>query len=309
LSSCIEPPDQWQSDAPPPAVNVAGSSEPSARSYVPDALFADACSGAADVVEELYVDDAYPDADAAIAAMAGTWALCVDRPVSSNAGVQLLADGSWRDFSVAAGELVAGSGFHHEGNMQLIDTSVLNNQPGQFQVDFLPYGLDYGDQSALRVSKFYVWASNRALVFGTGNPRNRAVYLPVDLPVRVPPPEYADGARAGAAGCAGGERGIVATRSEALSLLSGDFVVCSGGLREGETGLRFEGTTLSVLDAAGEAVSSAAYEVLKDDGTGRLQLRVVPQSVQHDWNVVISLQPLKVWILEEDLTSVFSAMP
>jgi hypothetical protein len=277
--------------------------------YTPDPLLASECAGA-----EQYEGGrqppftAYPSPDAALAGMVGTWARCRDPLPSSHAGLQILPDGSWRDFTVEGGELVARRGFEHEGFLHVVGGGSSDGASGAYGLDLWPFGrrADGNDTSCCDGSGTHAWEP--ALVFLSDVEEwPAAVYRRTTLPVRAAAPEYADGERAGAAACAHTEQGIVPTGEESASLLSGDFVLCSGALGNGATRLRFGPASVELGRDDGSSVSRASYE-LHTMNAG-LSLSLTGESGRFDWYIVASRKPLKLWIDDSTNTAVFSALP
>lgn len=279
--------------------------------YTPDALVTNACVGAESFQSNSFEATPFPSIAAATAGISGTWARCTDSAPSSHAGLQILPDGTWRDFTIEAGELVARSGFEHEG---FLGWNPLGSPiPNLFQASLLPMGR-HPESHRSSWDDVSMGASDRALVF-PGGPEGwpAAVYLPTTLPVRATPPEYADGERAGAAACTRTEHGIVPTLEESATLLSGDFVLCSGSLHGGVTRLHFGPTSVELQNADGGILATLSTEVSTMNAP-RLGLALTGADPDaRSWSVIVSRQPLKLLIAESSFgptsTAVFSAMP
>jgi hypothetical protein len=300
LESCIEPAEQWQHSETPAEV------EPSL--YLPDAAFADLCSSATQFVGAELDYTPFPDVASAVPGVAGTWLRCYDNDDSTHAGVQISPDGSWRDFIVDAGELVARSGFEHEGFVHALDGGVVNpDSPGLVHLDLRPYGLDY-ESLPRGGNKLGTWASERALVFQTNG--GTAVYLRVALPVRDVAFGYADDERAGSAACLTGEQRIIPTLDESAAMLRGDFVRCRGSLRDEPDQLHFEASSVELRRADGGTIRVRPFE--GNDANGELLSFTLPgEGLDWQfWFVVVSRRPQKLWIKQADDTdAVFSALP
>jgi hypothetical protein len=246
----------------------------------------------------------FPNVAAAKAGVAGTWVRCFDNVVSDHAGFQILPDGSWRRLGFDNGELVARSGFGEEGVLRFWD-----NGPGKFQVDFTPFGrLSDSDMSLFSGSTTF--ASNRALAFWSQNEWPGAVYMPTTMPVSAAAPEYAAGERAGQAACADTEQGIL-PYAEARAALSGNYVLCSGELREGVARIQFDATDVDLFGLDGVLITHQHYEPQPDEGPA-VGVNVGSGDQWRQWWVVASRNPLKLSIGEAggaEKAAVFSATP
>lgn len=301
--SCIAPADRWEGDSAPvaPAQTL---SAPEPVPFRPDALLADACGGAFDALDEARDYQPFPSAEAAAAALARTWVRCIDDVVSDHAGVQIHADGSWNDLSVANGELIARQGFDHEGSLRMFGIGG-DATPGLYGFDLLPDGVDLGFRKSSAA------ASDRALIFAT-NPwgDTSAVYLPTSLPVRAAAPsEYAAGERAGETACSSLEQGVITSSQESLSVLSGDFVLCSGALIRGVPRLHFDGAEVEFRTRDGQRLGRAPYSVQIDFNDRLWLLLESPVLGPLQWGVLLSRRPRKLWIEASGGSAVFSALP
>jgi hypothetical protein len=275
--------------------------------YAPDALLAGACADAQHY-QDVYDSAAftpYASAEAALASSVGSWARCLDPVPSSHAGLQILPDGSWRDFTVEGGELVARFGFEHEGFLEAWDGG-----RGSYSISLLPFGRRADGQEGTG-SSLAAPAGEPALRFDSENGEwPAAVYQRTTLPVRAAPPEYRDGERAGAAACSHTEQGIVPSLQESLALLSGDFVLCSGALRSGATRLHFDASSVQLQREDGSLISQTTFQqnVMNSPNVSLFSTPGDPSSI--DWAVVISRRPMKLWIGEGGpVPAVFSALP
>lgn len=272
--------------------------------FTPDPLFTASCTGADALQADFGHHTSFASSSAALSGVAQVWARCRDGMPVSHEGIEISADGSWRHFDLEAGELVARSGFGHEGYVQLLDTSAMNGA-GFFQLNLEPFGRNHGAQLPI-LSERSTPASTQALVFRTYNASEdwpAAVYQPVALGVRSVAPQFADGERAGSTACDRAEHGLVFDGAAAAPLLSGEFVLCSGGLQSGAARLRFEPALIELLAEDGGVIASQAW----DAASGEVQVGT------NVWTLTVSRQPLKVLVAERldygHGQAVFSAVP
>jgi len=214
--------------------------------YTPSPPLTSACVGAEAFQGETVEKPSFPTAAAALGALTGTWARCLDHATSDHVGLRILPDGSWQQLGLESGELVARSGFGHEGFLEFHDDSGITGGASSYQAVLLPSGRHYGTPRS-DFDDFSTPASERALIFRSveeGWPA--AVYLPTTLPVRAEPPAYAEGERAGAEACEQGEAGIMPTIEQTAATLTGEYVLCSGELRGGVSTIRFGESSLEL---------------------------------------------------------------
>ncbi|HKO91672.1 MAG TPA: hypothetical protein VJU61_10990 [Polyangiaceae bacterium] len=282
--------------------------------YTPSAPLAAECAGADVFADERRAYTPFSDAAAALQGIAGTWLRCRDNAASAHAGLEILPDGSWHHFELEGGELVARFGFEHEGFVE-VSYSLSPNEPpdtqgpGPYDVRLEPLGRRFEGNVWFGADSM-TGASEEALVFNMYGPNwPAAVYLPTSAPVRAAAPEYADGQRAGAAACERGERGIVSTNEELASLLTGDFILCSGTPRDGLARIHFEESSVTLLRADGSVILSHAYEEPIAARVRRGELFGEPLL----WRLLASRSPLKLWIDDgvddRSNVAVFSALP
>ena len=118
--------------------------------------------------------------------------------------------------------------------------------------------------------------------------------------------------------CGERERGIVPPLAAADEALMGDFVLCSGELAGGVSGLRFSSGFVELLGADEASLGSFTLSIDQDNAphltlyVGRDQLG----NYERFWSVEVSRQPLKLRIREQtssetwpEPTAVFSALP
>jgi hypothetical protein len=69
--------------------------------------------------------------------IAGDWALCGSTSVfgTHEAGLAIVADGTWYKLLAAGGTLSRSQGFGEQGTWDVIDTTAING-PGAYQLDF-----------------------------------------------------------------------------------------------------------------------------------------------------------------------------
>lgn len=118
-----DPASGTRPDAPATAPD-APSSAPAAPARYP------VCDEAEDGVLSFTSEAAF------VGAMLGTWALCDDVSVfgSSEAGLEITADGRWYKLYAEGGKLVRGKGFDRAGRWSIIDTSGFNGA-GSYQLN------------------------------------------------------------------------------------------------------------------------------------------------------------------------------
>lgn len=272
--------------------------------FTADPLFTGSCAGAEERLGDFGHHTPFESSSAALAGVAKVWARCLDGMPASHAGIEISPDGSWRHFDLEAGELVARSGFGHEGYVKLIDTSSMNGA-GFFQLELQPFGRNHEVELPF-ISERITHASDQALLFRSYNVAEdwpAAVYQPAQLSVRSLAPEFTDGERAGSAACDRPEHGLVFDASAAAPLLRGEFVLCTGSLQGGVARLRFEPGLIELRAEDGGVIASQAW----DAATGQVQLDT------RFLTLTVSRQPLKV-LVEERLEyggskAVFSAVP
>ena len=182
--------------------------------------------------------------------------------------------------------------------------------PGPYQVRLDPFGRRYEGNEA-NGPDFTTVASADVLRFdGFGPNWPAAVYLPTTAPVRSSAPEYADGERAGPAACEHVERGIVSTNADWATILTGDFVLCSGSLRDGLARIHFDESSLTLLRADGTVILEQSYDEPIAALIRGARFQYPPEL---DWWVEASRSPLKLWISESSDTrlnvAIFSALP
>jgi hypothetical protein len=70
--------------------------------------------------------------------LVGDWALCGTTSAfgSQEAGLAIVADGTWYKLYVSVGGLVRGQGFDKQGTWSIVDTSIENGPGNPFQVNF-----------------------------------------------------------------------------------------------------------------------------------------------------------------------------
>ncbi len=275
--------------------------------HVPEPELAESCSGAEALstsTELLYTP--YTSLDAALQGLSGTYARCVDTKEGDHSGLQIHPDGSWNQLVLEDGMLVPRFGFGSEGFVQLNDSSAMNEKPGLVEVKLDPFTSTFVYEPALVSSPdAQYWPST--------------VYMRTALSVAsAAEPAYAPGERAGMPACGVRERGIVPPLAAADEALLGDFVLCSGELAGGVTGLRFSSGFVELLGA--DEVSLGSFTLnIEQNNAPQLTLSVGRDELgnyQRFWSIEVSRQPLKLRIREQassDLwpqpTAVFSAMP
>jgi hypothetical protein len=273
--------------------------------HVPEPELAESCGGAEPLsmpTELLYTP--YSNLDAALEGLAGAYARCVDTKEGDHVGLQIHPDGSWNQLVLVDGALLPRFGFGREGYVQLRDVSVMNGKPGLVQLDLHPFS--------------FTLAYEPALVFYPAAPHwPSTVYLRTALPVAsATEVAYAPGERAGIPACGVPERGVVPPLAAADEALLGDFVLCSGELAGGVTGLRFSSGSVELLGA--DEASLGTYSLSIDQfNAPQLTLyvrRAEAVSRERLWFIEVSRQPLKLRIREAsdawpEPTAVFSALP
>jgi hypothetical protein len=236
--------------------------------------------------------DSFPDESAALQALAGRWALCDADYRVPFAGVEIREDYTWSAIR-GAGALELGMGFSEEGIVRLIDTSVMNHRPGQYQLELAGpnWVFPTSDASLVRLSHPIVDA--RQPTFGVGE-------------------------RAGAPGCASNETEFELWPTDDTGVngtLVGAWAICSGG----SGSVRFDATgQAEFLDATGQSITSDVYSAHPLGSTGWFPPGYVSSVTFSDeyWEIVRSAYPVKLQAVRHSVvdganlgTLELSAMP
>jgi hypothetical protein len=261
-----------------------------AAPYVVPADLATECAPAADYTAAVGQYTPFASADDALAAMPGNWIRCRAFGASSQAGLQISPDRTWRTLSWQGGELVTRGGLGEEGTVDTpIDVSAMN-WPGYFQTNLT------GPAAWLPTN---VWG-DRLIMGNVDAPPDLEVhvYVRTNRPAATVTNSYAVGQRAGAAACATPETGAVETGLGAAleSVLAGQWTLCSGELLEGPAALRFDGQGhVTLLAADGSEIVTSSYQAFQPETVPVESPReTILDLGDQQWSILFSERPLKL---------------
>jgi hypothetical protein len=226
---------------------------------------------------------AFSDAGEALSAVVGRWAVCQTQDPQLT-GVEIFPNGTWNTIQ-GTGALRFGAGFEQQGTAS-VDASDYGF-PGDFWLRLTEaHGFWYPIATDIQFS-----ASGAG--FG-GLDFNHLVRLEREVSPPLPP-TFDVNERGGSAACASAEAGIeqpfASTEAELQASLAGDWIGCSGYLRQ----LRFDGRgSVEFSETESHAADTESYQIVEALGTAAT-LRVGTAT----WRVVRSTQPVKLWVRRE----------
>jgi hypothetical protein len=247
--------------------------------------------------------------DALFAAMGKRWVVCSGQTnLDPNfAGLEIDATGHWRELRAMNGELVAATGFGHEGQITRnvygasFNLAVLDWLPERYS--FFNAGLS-ADGQTLRLDS------------QTTNVVVQATFQATELPVRQPTAAFEKGARGGQAACTASEAELT-TRPASIdavrALLLGRWTFCSGRLGTDHPAIVFEaGDKFHFLESDGStSVDGGTFVILdtsSQNGPGAFQFNLTARDQMYVFSLpIFANTPLK-FMANDDFRSVLSAM-
>jgi hypothetical protein len=270
---------------------------PMPSAYVPSAAVRAACKNAPDYASNPGAYTPLASESEVREKVAGSWVLCQNPFLTNFAGFTVAPNGAVTDLLVEGDAIVSRGGFQHEGNLQVFDTSDMNEAPGLFQIGALNWG------------GFYYQG---ALV--NSDERGVSVLMPTTATFDSLPNPFASLERAGTAACGTAEAEVATLEDvDTLgSLLLGAWTRCSGSLPNGAEHVTFNGPdVLSFTDAAGRVLDTEKCELIASHMTGGQLSCKNPKTnaATGSYHVSIAKRPLMLRLDTSARQAIFSADP